>query len=190
MIAEKENTTKIATVGQGVQWGSRTGTTMSCYDNRVVIRFDDNFEEKTILLDFVQPSEHSPLPIKLRKPSTKYLKALNLDLSIVGIREFIAYLHTPGAHCTLELEARNPDFDSPIREQYTRETGEELVEGKGYRIAPYSANKQGSEGSVRFEPLAEYPANVVELLSPDGTGHINHIGFVWLLVKEGFRVSR
>jgi hypothetical protein len=127
---------------------------------------------------------------KKAKASARYLTALNLDCSAAGTKEFIAYLRTPAAHCTLELEARNPDFDTPIREQYRRETGEELVEGKGYRIAPHSADKQGSEGSVRFTALAEYPPDVVELLSPDGTGHINHIGFVWLLVKEGFRVVR
>jgi hypothetical protein len=179
-----------AAIGQGVQWCKRTGTVVRLLGDRVAIRFDDNFEEKTIMLSFVQPSAHSPLPVKMRKPSTKYLTALNLDCSAVGTKEFIAYLRTPAAHCTLELEARNPDFDVPIREQYKRETGEELVEGKGYRIAPHSANKQGSEGSVRFTALAEYPPDVVELLSPDGTGHINHIGFVWLLVKEGFRVAR
>jgi len=127
---------------------------------------------------------------KKAKPIARYLASLNMNCNAVGNKEFIAYLRTPEAHCTLEIESRNPDFDSPIREQYKRETGDELVEGRGYRIAPHSANKQGSEGSVRFTALAEYPPDVVELLSPDGTGHINHIGFVWLLVKEGFRVAR
>ena len=134
--------------------------------------------------------KNSQLKEKMAKASARYLTALNLDCNAAGTKEFVAYLRTPEAHCTLELEARNPDFDTPIREQYKRETGEELVEGKGYRIAPHSADKQGSEGSVRFTALAEYPPDVVELLSPDGTGHINHIGFVWLLVKEGFRVVR
>lgn len=150
-----------------------------------------NFGERRLVAPVVPAAPKKSLGIRLKaKASARYLTALNLDCSAAGTKEFIAYLRTPAAHCTLELEARNPDFDTPIREQYRRETGEELVEGKGYRIAPHSADKQGSEGSVRFTALAEYPPDVVELLSPDGTGHINHIGFVWLLVKEGFRVVR
>ena len=107
-----------------------------------------------------------------------------------NLRPFVDYLRTPEANTTLELEARNADMDTAIRTQYAEISGEELTEGAGYRIAPDSASKRGSEGSVLFVPLSEYPAEVQDLLSPDGMGHINHIDFVWMLVEQGFRVRR
>lgn len=103
---------------------------------------------------------------------------------------FIDYLRTPEAKCSLYLEARNPDHADAIKSQYAQLTGEELSEGTGFNIAPFTAGKQGSEGSVRFTALSEYPQDIKKILSPDGQGHINRIGFVWLLVREGFRVAR
>ena len=106
------------------------------------------------------------------------------------IGNFIDYLRTPEAKCSLYLEARNPDHADAIKDQYAQMTEEELTEGSGFNIAPFTANKQGSEGSVRFTALPEYLQDIKKVLSPDGQGHINRIGFVWLLVREGFRVAR
>ena len=133
------------------------------------------------------------------KTSSKYLtlvKAVNVPRYLretkltENLSTFIDYLRTPEANCSLYLEARNPDFEQYIRDKYKSVTGEDLMEDFGFNVAPFTANKQGSEGSVRFNPPAEYSDDVRKLLSPDGTGHINRIDFVWLLVREGFRVTR
>ena len=126
------------------------------------------------------------------KPPTapKIPRSLRVAKFHPELQPFIDYLGTPEACTSLDLEARDASMDAAIRQQYRSLSGEELVEGAGYRIAPESARKQGSEGSVRFVPPVEYPAAVLDLLSPDGTGHINHIDFVWMLVEQGFRVTR
>lgn len=133
----------------------------------------------------VHPSLVKPIALPI---TPRHLKVLTIT---PDIEEFIAYLRTPEARCILELEARNSAYEMDMREQYTRLSGgHELVLGKGFRLAPLSANKQGGEGSVRFVPLQNYPEDVKELLSPDGAGHINRIPFLWLLVEKGFRIER
>lgn len=120
-------------------------------------------------------------------PVPKYLRETTLTPSL---STFIDYLRTPESNCSLYLEARNPDFELPIRDKYKSLTGEDLMDNFGFNVAPFTANKRGSEGSVRFTPPCAYADDVRKLLSPDDTGHINRIDFVWLLVREGFRVAR
>lgn len=134
------------------------------------------------------PSVTTKAFLELVKSSTP--RFLSITKATPEIEDFITYLHTPEANCSLYLEARNPDFEEAIREQYKRLSGEELMLGEGFNVAPHSASKQGSEGSVKFTALQAYPKEIQEMLSPDGTGHINHISFVWLLVEKGFKVSR
>jgi hypothetical protein len=80
--------------------------------------------------------------------------------------------------------------DAPALQDQYRDLsgGDTLVEGKGYAIM--DTNKWSNEGLVSFKPLSEYPPAVKELLAPNRDGLINHIQFVWLLIKEGFKVSR
>jgi hypothetical protein len=57
-------------IGQGVQWRGRTGTVVELYDGKAKIRFDDNLETSNpILVEFVQPSTHVALPVKVTKAS-------------------------------------------------------------------------------------------------------------------------
>jgi len=152
-----------------------------------------------IIIDITEPTAIVDYGRGLEKTSLKYLtlvkavpvpKYLRETKLTENLSTFVDYLRTPEANCTLYLEARNPDFEQPIRDKYKSITDENLMENFGFNVAPFSANKQGSEGSVRFNPPPEYPDEVRKILSPDGTGHINHIEFVWLLVREGFRVIR
>lgn len=150
-----------------------------------------NITEPTATIDYNRghPETTSLKYLTLLKaaPVPRYLRETTLTESL---STFIDYLRTPKSNCLLYLEARNPDFEQPIRDKYKSITGEDLIDNFGFNVAPFTANKQGSEGSVRFNPPTEYPEDIRKMLSPDGTGHINHLGFVWLLVREGFRVSR
>ena len=114
---------------------------------------------------------------------------LEIAKSIPEIQDFIAYLRTPEAHCLLGLEARDERADSEIRKQYRDLTGEELVEGEGYHVAPLSAGKQGCEGYVTFNVPAVIPEEI-SVRMVQRSGLINHLDFLWMLVQEGFRITR
>jgi len=102
---------------------------------------------------------------------------------------FIDYLRTPAAEAKLYFKARCLEDAPALQDQYRDLSGRDtLVEGKGYAIM--DTNKWSNEGLVSFKPLSEYPPAVKELLAPNRDGLINHIQFVWLLIKEGFKVSR
>jgi hypothetical protein len=162
--------------------------TVTGFTANIVVRFADG-KTRIIAPPFLTDTGEVRA-IETKKSRTP--RSLRIGALTGGIQPFVEYLKSSEAGTLLELEARNADIDAAIRKQYFALTGEELVEGKGYRVAPDSAGKQGSEGSVRFvamHPLS-YPREIRDILSPDGTGHINRIDFVWMLVKEGFRVTR
>ncbi len=128
---------------------------------------------------------HVEEPVKVpAKP--RYLAIAN---STPATQDFITYLRTPEAHCLLGLEARNEREDENLRKQYRDLTGEELVEGEGYHVAPISADKHGPEGRVTFNVPAEVPVEIAERMVQK-EGLINHLDFLWLLVQEGFRIKR
>lgn len=131
------------------------------------------------------PPQYTPKTIKPRAHRSLKIKTLTTDLA-----SFVNYLRTPEANTRLYLEAQDQTMDGPIRDQYRRLTnGEELILGAGYHVAPESAKKQGCEGSVTFIPPAQMPDEVLRMM-PQRHGLINHIDFVWLLVEQGFRVTR
>lgn len=102
---------------------------------------------------------------------------------------FIDYLRTPAAEAKLYFKARCLEDAPALQDQYRDlSAGDELVEGRGYAVM--DTNKWSNEGLVSFRPLSEYPPAIKELLAPNHDGLINHIQFVWLLVKEGFKVRR
>jgi len=114
---------------------------------------------------------------------------LEIAKSIPEIQDFIVYLRTPEACCLLGLEARDERADNGIRKQYRDLTGEELIEGEGYNVAPLSAGKQGCEGYVTFVVPAVIPEEIsVRMVQREGL--INHLDFLWMLIKEGFRIKR
>lgn len=109
------------------------------------------------------------------------------------LKPFVEYLKTPEAQTKLMLEAQCEEMDFAVRKQYAALTGGDRLElGHGYNVAPPSAGKQGCEGSVTFkmpENLELIPSEVVGMMT-QRKGLINRIGFVWLLVEQGFRVTR
>lgn len=124
----------------------------------------------------------------LTKPRTP--RSLRVMTKSEEIQKFIDYLRTPAANTKLHLEAQVEEMDFAVREQYRKMTGgEELVEGFGYHVAPFSAGKTGCEGVVTFAPPINIPAEIKDLMV-QRPGLINRISFVWLLVEEGFRASR
>lgn len=102
---------------------------------------------------------------------------------------FIAYLRTPQARTLLTLQAQCPDMDFAVRQQYHKLSGENLVEGQGYTVGLESSKKRGCEGDVSFVMPAEVPEEVTARMK-QRPGFINHIDFVWMLIGQGFRVTR
>jgi len=132
-----------------------------------------------------------------KKTSVQRLSLVNArvprSLRIQGMKpeyaQFLEYLKTPAAKCLLTLEAQNPEMDLAIRQQYQKLTGDELVEGSGYNVAPNTANKQGCEGSVTFVVPDELPLAIRDMMV-QRSGLVNRIEFLWMLVEQGFRITR
>jgi len=104
------------------------------------------------------------------------------------LKEFIEYLRTNAANTKLYFKVISGERADMLCNQYFELTGEELVEGVGFSIQ--DENKQGAEGQVTFNPPPVIPDAVKEYLAPGLTDKINIISFVWLLVEQGFRVTR
>jgi len=180
-IYERENKDmmpKDVEVGKEVMYEGQEWLVTKRVDNPGYAVIQRNGEEKRIPYGKLKP-----------KKAPKTWSGLKSLVKTPGMEDFIEYLRTPEANTTLYFKVPTTREEA-VREQYSRFTGQELVEGQGFHVYEEGANKQGAEGSVHFVPPAEYPKEVVELLSPDGTGHINHLGFVWLMVQEEFRVNR
>lgn len=102
--------------------------------------------------------------------------------------KLITYLRLPGIFLRMYLKARDSVTAVKLEANYFSITGENLVEGTGYSIQ--NTNKQGNEASVFFMLRDDMPVEFNDILSPDGTGHVNRIDFFWLCVRAGFRVNR
>lgn len=112
------------------------------------------------------------------------------DRTLDAFMKFIDYLRTPAAQTKLHLEAKCPEMDYAVRDQYRKLTGgAELVEGEGYHVAPSHSRKTGCEGYVTFV-VPEFIPDEVRVLMVQRPGLINKISFVWLLIEQGFRCSR
>ncbi len=123
---------------------------------------------------------------KLSTPSTP--RCLKIAELTDEMQEFIEYLRTDASNTKLYFKVIAGERADMLCDQYLEITGEELVEGVGFSIQ--ENNKQGAEGQVTFNPPANIPTAVQEYLAPGLTDKINIISFVWLLVEQGFRVTR
>ena len=124
--------------------------------------------------------------IKLSTPSVP--RSIRIAQMTDDLIPFIEYLRTDAANCKLYFKVILGERADMLRDQYLELTGEELTEGVGFSVQ--DDNKQGAEGQVTFNPPTNLPAAVKEYLAPGLTDKINIISFVWLLVEQGFRVTR
>lgn len=122
--------------------------------------------------------------IKTHIPRSLRIKGMKPEFA-----HFLEYLKTPAANALLTLEAQCPEMDFAVRQQYHKLTGDDLFEGAGYNVAPSTAGKQGCEGSVTFVMPDEMPLEISDMMV-QRPGLINRIEFLWLLVEQGFRVTR
>lgn len=141
---------------------------------------DDNDNIFSVKLDSLKPlSTHIPRSLTVAKLTPE-------------VEPFVEYLRTAEAGTKIYLEARNPKMEYAVREQYRKMTGESLVEGAGYNVAPDTARKEGCEGGVTFRMPSDesiIPADVKAMMV-QRPGFINRISFVWMLIEQGFRVTR
>jgi hypothetical protein len=145
---------------------------------------DDNDNEFTVKTNSLKPVPASRVPRSLTVLSPH-------DSEVAEFDRFIDYLRTPEAQTSLHLEAQCPEMDFAVRQQYRKLTcGAELKEGEGYHVAPSRSNKTGCEGCVTFVmPPFELPTPIKSLMV-QRPGFINRIGFVWLLIEQGFYCTR
>jgi len=150
----------------------------------VITAIDSDFAEvdyghgpkKTSVTRLVLVKTHVPRSLRIQGMKPEYV-------------HFLEYLKTPAANCLLTLEAQCPEMDFAVRQQYLKLTGEHLVEGKGYNVAPNTAGKQGCEGSVTFIVPPEMPLAIKDMMV-QRPGLVNRIEFLWMLVEQGFRITR
>ena len=164
--------------------GDKVRNTLSETVGVITAILDAQFAE----VDYGQGAKKNSLArlelLKTHVPRSLRIKGMKAEYA-----QFLEYLKTPEANTLLTLEAQCPEMDFAVRQQYKKLTGEDLLEGGGYNVAPPTAKKQGCEGSVTFVVPAEMPLEFKDMMV-QRPGLINRIEFLWLLVEQGFRVTR
>ena len=131
--------------------------------------------------DFFKVSE---MPFVVNTPKApRYLQEINPGRTSTA-QQFVAALLQTNAK--LDLEAQNESVAQSIENHYKKLSGEDLEAPGKYRVAPDSAKKRGSEGTLYFDPAIQVPE---EFGTPRQPGLLGSIAVVWFLVRIGFRLN-